>query len=219
MDIRLHCMVPMLFFLVLGWPAHCGYAVKDSQVIESIDTVCYRDYKDNTTLTSSLTSTETGTKEKGTDSESQTYSQLLEEVFNYVSRTSKRSCAECKEIATEITHKALNNNIDICFILAQGTTETHLGTTGIGKTRHSIFGIYRTYKTYTDCITAYVSLLKRNYLVSRTEQQLLKKYVDKDGKRYAANRNYEKHISKAYRKIRGSTNIYSLQLQAKQQCN
>jgi flagellum-specific peptidoglycan hydrolase FlgJ len=133
---------------------------------------------------------------------SQDYSRFLALSLDYVSRTSKVSCTSKELIAKTICDIALENDIDICFILAQGTIETHLGTTGIGKSRHSIFGVYRTFKDYDECINAYAKLLKKSYLTrGRTERDLMKRYVTTGGARYAGDTQYEQRLSKTYRDI------------------
>ena len=148
-------------------------------------------------LTSTLTSNDTVTAVPDS------LSQLFAKTLDYVSQVSKRSCTEREEIAKEIFNIALENNIDIHFILAQGTIETHLGTTGIGKSRHSIFGVYRTYPSYTDCIRDYARILKKSYLVKdRTEHDLMRRYVTIGGARYAGNPNYERELTQQYRRVK-----------------
>lgn len=130
-------------------------------------------------------------------------SQEFAKVLKYVSHISKRSCTEKEEIAKAIHQVALENDIDICFILAQGTIETHLGTTGIGRSRKSIFGVYRTYHSYTHCIKDYARILKKSYLVrGRTEKDLMKRYVTIGGARYAGDPDYEKHLQEAYKNVK-----------------
>ena len=64
---------------------------------------------------------------------------LFAGTLEYISQTSKVSCTDKRTIAKNIIYKALENNIDICFILAQGTIETNLGTNGIGRTKKSLW--------------------------------------------------------------------------------
>ena len=132
----------------------------------------------------------------------------------------KKYYPNCPDIiSTYIVKKGLENDIDICFMLAQTQLETSFGKAGIGRTssRHSLFGVEkRHYSNYVDAINDYVKLLKTSYLVKgRTEQNLLKNYVNKGGYRYAGNPNYEVSLRKYYNTICNVTKIKSLQNQYK----
>ena len=132
----------------------------------------------------------------------------------------KKYYPNCPDIiSTYIVKKGLENDIDICFMLAQTQLETSFGKAGIGRTssRHSLFGVERRhYSNYVDAINDYVKLLKTSYLVKgRTEQNLLKNYVNKGGYRYAGNPNYEVSLRKHYNIICNVTKIKSLQNQYK----
>lgn len=117
-----------------------------------------------------------------------------------------------KNISTHIVEAALSNNIDICFMLAQSLTETNYGTTGIGKSKYSLFGVSSRYTSYEDAIYDYCRILNTHYLVNgKTEQHLLVKYVNKHGKRYASNRNYESTLRTNYKDLVRSTKIAKLQ--------
>ena len=111
-------------------------------------------------------------------------------------------------------------NIDICFALAQGEIESHFGTKGVASKLNSVFnvGIYdgktaeeinNKYKfDYpNESIEPYLKLLINRYLINKTEEDLMKKFVDKDGKRYASNPNYEIMISEKYKFIIENTKI------------
>ena len=132
----------------------------------------------------------------------------------------KKYYPNCPDIiSTYIVKKGLENDIDICFMLAQTQLETSFGKAGIGRasSRHSLFGVERRhYSNYVDAINDYVKLLKTSYLVKgRTEQNLLKNYVNKGGYRYAGNPNYEVSLRKYYNTICNVTKIKSLQNQYK----
>lgn len=180
------------------------YNTKSNQLTSLFD-------KDYIVLSDTLTDTLTDIKEQEL-SHFLIHSQLFEQVYNYISQVSKRDSTEKTEIAKTIINVALENNIDICFILAQGTNETHIGTTGIGYTRKSIFGIYKTYKSYESCINDYIRILKKNYLTKgRTCHDLMKHYVTTNGSRYAEYTGYEHKLKKKYHQIKHKTNIYHLQ--------
>lgn len=204
-------MMSMLFVLMLGCSLHLALANQSSH-LTSID-------KDSTTLTTQvLTIPLTETDSLG-QVLSQDDSLLFANAFDYVSQVSKRNSTERTEIAKTIIDIALDNDIDICFILAQGTIETHLGTAGIGRptSRKSIFGVYRTYKSYEDCINDYAKILKKSYLTrGRTEVDLMKNYVTTGGARYAGNPNYEYELKKKYLEIRKTTNLHDLQVKLKE---
>ena len=137
---------------------------------------------------------------------------LTEEVKNYISNNSKHSDESLiTEISEQIVNKALDNHIDICFILAQGHLETAFGSYGIGKSKKSIFGVYKNYSSYTDCIDFYINLLRKNYLVNKSEHDLMNNYISKQGYRYAEDLTYESKLKKCYNKIKASTEIFSIQ--------
>jgi hypothetical protein len=61
----------------------------------------------------------------------------------------------------------------------------------------------------------YLDLLTESYLVGKDEFELMNKYVDKNGKRYASNPNYEEMFKYKYNIIENSTNIKQLQSEMK----
>lgn len=141
--------------------------------------------------------------------------QLVAEVDSYIkTKTSKSN----KHLPNAIVDGCLNNNIDICFVIAQTEIETCFGTTGIGRerSRHSLFGIYKTYANYEKCIEDYFRVLKKYYLTKgRTEKDLMRNYVTSGGSRYAGNLKYESKLSNAYKEITQETKIHSLQIEYK----
>lgn len=137
---------------------------------------------------------------------------LTNEVSMYILDNSKhKDTSFVIEISEHIVNRALDNHIDICFILAQGHLETHFGSYGIGKSRKSIFGVYKYYGSYTECIDYYINLLSRSYLVNKTEKQLMENYVNKSGYRYAGDKQYEHKLKNFYYKVNKSTSISMLQ--------
>ena len=145
---------------------------------------------------------------------------IIESINKEVITFVKKYYPNCPDIiSTYIVKKGLENDIDICFMLAQTQLETSFGKAGIGRTssRHSLFGVEkRHYSNYVEAINDYVKLLKTSYLVKgRTEQNLLKNYVNKGGYRYAGNPNYEVSLRKYYNTICNVTKIKSLQNQYK----
>lgn len=200
-------MMSMLFVLMLGCSIQFGYATKSNQ-LTSIDTL-------STDTTHELVSKLTEIDLLGQEL-SQADSILFVHVFDYVSQVSKVHSTEKSIIAKTIIDIALENNIDICFILAQGTIETHLGTAGIGRTKKSIFGVGRTYNSYEACINDYARILKKSYLTrGRTEFDLMKRYVTTGGARYAQNPHYERELKSRHNVILRKTKIHGLQTNVK----
>jgi flagellum-specific peptidoglycan hydrolase FlgJ len=138
--------------------------------------------------------------------------ELIDEVSKYVKKQAPNSH---QFIPKYLVQAGLNNNIDICFMMAQTQIETCYGTTGAGResSRRSMFGVIkRKYSNYDEAINHYCDVLKKYYLVKgRTEKHLLTKYVTGSGGRYAANPNYETELRVAYNHIKRTTNVYSLQ--------
>lgn len=145
--------------------------------------------------------------------------QLVNEVQNYITTIAPSSNLRGYAIVEECEEY----NIDICFVLAQGEIESHFGTKGIAAKINSVFnvGIYdglsiqeigEKYKCDypNESIEPYLKLLNERYLVNKTEQDLMKKFVDKDGKRYASNPNYEIMVSERYKFITENTKIVEL---------
>jgi hypothetical protein len=115
-------------------------------------------------------------------------------------------------------------NVDIRFVLAQGHIESHFGTKGTAVKTNSIFnvGAYDGhsakkqikngfgYKHPNYSIEPYLKLLTSEYLVDKTEYELMENFVNTEGKRYASNKKYENLISEKFRVICTTTNITNL---------
>lgn len=149
---------------------------------------------------------------------------LINEVQNYITQIASTSNLRGYAIVEECE----KYNVDICFVLAQGEIESHFGTKGIASKLNSIFnvGIYdgktseeidNKYKFEypNESIEPYLKLLTTRYLVNKTEEDLLKKFVDIDNKRYASNPNYEVMISDKYKFITENTKIVEYYAQMK----
>ena len=137
---------------------------------------------------------------------------LTNEVSMYILNNSRHTdTLFVTEISEHIVNRALDNRIDICFILAQGHLETSFGSLGIGKSKKSIFGVYKNHRTYIECIDYYIYLLRSNYLVNKTEKQLMNNFVSKNGYRYAEDKKYEYKLKNYYFKVDKSTSISELQ--------
>lgn len=141
------------------------------------------------------------------------YQDLQAEIRDYFFKNCPRvKQRNIHQVIPHLIDKAIDNDIDLCFIIAQMQIETAFGTTGIGKSRKSMFGIYKTYHTYEEGIDDYIRNLKRHYLSdNRTIHHLMKKYTTKSGYRYAGDPIYESRLSAQYKKILKNTEIDALE--------
>ena len=141
---------------------------------------------------------------------------LVNEVQNYINTIAPSSNLRGYALVEECE----KYGVDICFVLSQAEIESHFGTKGIASKLNSVFnvGIYdgktaeeidNKYKfDYpNESIEPYLKLLNERYLVNKTEQDLMKKFVDINGNRYASNPNYENMISDKYKYITENTKI------------
>jgi len=139
--------------------------------------------------------------------------QLVDEVTAYINKVAPTSY---EALPSYMVEQCLDSDLDICFMMSQTQLETCFGTAGMGraKSRYSMFGVTRRYTSYENCIDDYVALLKSSYLVKgRTEQDLMKNYVNGCGYRYASSPTYERELSQTYKRVVQATNIRDLQEQ------
>lgn len=149
-----------------------------------------------------------------------TKAELTNEIQNYIDKVAPTSNLRGYAIVEECE----KYNVDICFVLAQGELESHFGTTGVaaktnmvwnvgafdGKSAEEIIkdGDYNIHPN--ESIGAYLEELMTNWMVNKTEYDLMQKYVNTSGKRYASNPNYEIILQDKYNKILESTRIQEL---------
>ena len=146
---------------------------------------------------------------------------LVKEVQSYIDSVAPTSSMT----GYAIVDNCEKYDLDIKFVLAQGQVESQFGTKGMAVKTNSVFnvGAYDN-KTYEEIngkfkykhpdfsIEPYMQLLYRDYITgSKTELDLMAKYVSKGGKRYASNPNYENDILKVYETINNKTDISNLQ--------
>ena len=142
---------------------------------------------------------------------------LVNEVQNYITQVAPSSNLRGYAIVEECE----KYDVDICFVLAQGEVESQFGTKGIASKLNCVFnvGIYdnktvdQIEKQYRfDCpnesIEPYLKLLTNKYLVNKLEQDLMRKFVDINNKRYASDNEYEIKISSKYKHICENTKIH-----------
>lgn len=147
--------------------------------------------------------------------------ELSNEINTYISKVSNgASSLSGLVVATQ----CLEYDIDICFVLAQGEQESHFGTQGIARKTNSVFNVFAfdghsynkinsngKYNHPNDCVEPYLKLLKRDYLADgKTEFDLLHKYVNKNGARYASAESYEDSLCNKMNKIKSETRIDAL---------
>lgn len=116
-------------------------------------------------------------------------------------------------------------HVDVRFVLAQAQVEGGFATKGIAAKTNSAFNVHAyDGKSASDLISAghcfehpdesiepYLQLLTSDYLTGgKTEMDLLDKYVNHLGMRYASSKNYEVMMRSAYQQLITSTNITAL---------
>lgn len=122
---------------------------------------------------------------------------------------------------------------DIKFALAQGQLESHFGTEGTAAKTNMVWNVgafdnksaediindknENTAPKHPDnSIEPYIKLLYSTYFVDgKTEKDMFINYVDKNGKRYASNPQYEKILLGIYERIGKETNIDELIMEFK----
>ena len=141
---------------------------------------------------------------------------LVTEIDKYILATAPESSVD----GLFLLNKCLEYNVDVVFVLAQATMESHFGTTGMAKRTNSVFnvGAYdgmslggisnkHKYENPNLSIEPYLVLLNNRYLDGKSEADLLEKFVDKDGKRYASYPHYEKELMGIIKRIDETTNV------------
>lgn len=143
---------------------------------------------------------------------------LAVEVDNYIKAVAPSAVVD----ALNIIDLCAEYSVDIRFVLAQGHVESHFATKGTARRTNSIFnvGAYDGhsakkqikngfgYKHPDYSVEPYLVLLTTRYLVDgKTEQDLLDKFVDRDGKRYASSKTYESMLKDRIEKMDSIANV------------
>ena len=143
------------------------------------------------------------------------YEESKQNIYNLVDEHIKSVAPKSKVSAEVIVENCIKYDIDIKLVLAQAQQESHFGTTGIAKKTNSIFNVHaydgrsagqminagHGFNHPDESVEPFMQLLKRRYLPNKTEQQLLRNYVDVYGKRYASAENYEYKLKNIYNQI------------------
>lgn len=146
---------------------------------------------------------------------------LTKEVQAYIDKIAPTSNVRGYAIVDECE----KYNVDICFVLAQAEIESHFGTKGLGSKFNNVFNVdvhdkvkgksdmnkQYIYQYPNESIEPYLQLLTKKYLVNKLESDLLVKYVDINGSRYASDVDYEAKLRSKYNSIVDNTNIVKLQ--------
>lgn len=143
---------------------------------------------------------------------------LIDEVDAYIHKIAPKS----KLNGNVIVEGCEKYNIDIIFVLAQGQQESHFGTAGVAAKTNSVFNVLaydgrsahdmnkrgHGFSHPNHSVEPYLELLTSRYLIdNKTEKDLMRKYVDKNGHRYASSKTYEQTLRRLYNKIDSTTDI------------
>lgn len=150
----------------------------------------------------------------------QSKSQVVDEVDRYIKQVAPTSTLN----AITLFELCEEYDIDVKFVLAQGHIESHFGTKGMAKRTNSVFNVFAfdgesyhkiskngKYKHPDFSIEPYLKLLREDYLsIDKTEYDLMNKYINNEGKRYASDPSYESKLLKQFNYIGNGTKIDSL---------
>jgi hypothetical protein len=144
--------------------------------------------------------------------------ELAIEIDNYIDSVAPNSDISSLNLIDLCT----KYNVDIRLPLVQGHIESHFGTKGTASKTNSIFNVgafdghdAKTqirngygYKHPDFSVEPYLKLLTTRYLVNgKTEEDLLEKFVDRSGARYASSTNYEQLLRTQWDVISKNTKI------------
>lgn len=153
--------------------------------------------------------------------------QLAIEVNNYIKAVAPTS----KLNALNLIDLCSSYNVDLRLALVQGHVESHFGTKGTAAKTNSVFnvGAYDGHSANRqkrngfgfehpdDSVEPYLKLLTSSYLVNgRTENDLLYKFVNVHGMRYASSTNYESALRTRWVRIDRYANINQAYINYKQ---
>lgn len=153
--------------------------------------------------------------------------QLAIEVNNYIKAVAPTS----KLNALNLIDLCSSYNVDLRLALVQGHVESHFGTKGTAAKTNSVFnvGAYDGHSANRqkrngfgfehpdESVEPYLKLLTSSYLVNgRTENDLLYKFVNVHGMRYASNTKYESFLRSRWARIDRYANINQAYINYKQ---
>lgn len=114
-------------------------------------------------------------------------------------------------------------DVSLVFVLAQATIESNIGRDGLAKRTNSVWNvgsfdghgyvqINKTYKypTVNHSIEPYLKTLTKYYLNDKSEEELLRDFSRRDGRRYATDIDYERKLRTVIGQIERTTDISRL---------
>lgn len=142
---------------------------------------------------------------------------LVAETQHYIDSIAPSSALR----ALPLCQECIERKIDLPFVLAQADIESRFGTRGLAKRTNSVWNIgafdglkeskVARYSHPNMSIRPYLRILEERYLNNKSIEDLMLKYEDRDGKRYASDPLYEQKLRTKYDEILSSTKIMSLQ--------
>jgi flagellum-specific peptidoglycan hydrolase FlgJ len=147
-------------------------------------------------------------------------SQVVEEIDKYIKSVAPNSTLN----AIALFSLCEEYDIDIKFALAQGHIESHFGTKGMARKTNSVFNVFAfdgqeyhkisrkgKYDHPDYSIKPYLTLLKEYYIVdNKNEYDLMDKFVNSEGKRYASDPLYESKLKSKFEYISENTKLDEL---------
>lgn len=146
-------------------------------------------------------------------------SQVIDEIDRYIKQVAPNSALN----AITLFNLCEEYGVDIKFALAQGHIESHFGTKGMARKTNSVFNVFAfdgqeyhkisrkgKYDHPDYSIEPYLKLLKNDYMVEKTEYDLMNKFVNIDGKRYASDPLYESKLKSKFEYISENTKLDEL---------
>lgn len=110
-----------------------------------------------------------------------------------------------------LVQKSYEHNFDLPFMMAAAHLESCFGANNRAQRTNSVFSVGSydngknvcTYSDPNDSVEPYIELLENDYLVNgKDTNTILNNFVNKDGKRYAKNKNYEKELKSVINRIK-----------------
>ena len=146
--------------------------------------------------------------------------QAIEEIDKYIKSVAPNSTLN----AITLFDLCEEYDIDIKFVLAQGHIESHFGTKGIARKTNSVFNVFAfdgqeyhkisrkgKYDHPDYSIKPYLTLLKDYYIVDdKNEYDLMDKFVNSEGKRYASDPLYKSKLKSKFEYISENTKLDEL---------
>ena len=136
---------------------------------------------------------------------------LVKEYISGILAKHGKTLADLKFDPDNLVLASYKYDYDLPLLLAQLQIESHFGTTPRAKETNSMFsvGAYDDgrdivkYQNQNATIVPYIKLIKKDYLLNDQKdfRQLLKNFVNYEGKRYAQDKNYEDSLRRTRNSI------------------